>query len=73
VDTGVFSCDIDTAQVRQIQEDVDVTLQEEPVIPAGFDPYGTLGSAEPPKKARRTLDDMRKLSEEIKRKRQEQK
>jgi hypothetical protein len=45
---------------------------------AGFDPYSTATSAAAaaaagsPKKPRRTLDDMRKLSEEIKKNRQKQ-
>jgi hypothetical protein len=80
VDTGEYRSDVDTMKVRQIQEEVNVTLKEdEPVAPTGFDPYGR--SSEPPRsfrpkapppqapKPRRTLDDMRKLSEEIKRQR----
>jgi hypothetical protein len=36
----------------------------------GFDPYSTATAHEQPRTPRRTLDDMRKLSEEIKRNRQ---
>jgi hypothetical protein len=73
VDNGTFSSDIDTKQMRQIQDDVKVTLKDEPAAATGFDPYSTAAPAEPKKAPRRTLDDMRKLSEEIKRKRQEPK
>jgi hypothetical protein len=37
----------------------------------GFDPYSTATSTAVSEKPRRTLDDMRKLSEEIKRKREQ--
>jgi hypothetical protein len=84
VDTGVFSRDVDTKQVRQIQEEASAKLQDAPPQPpprsAGFNPYNTAVAKEqpvkpqPPKpqppKTRRTLDDMRKLSEEIKKNRQ---
>ena len=104
VDTDEYSSDVDTKTVRQIQEEVNVTLLEDaPATPQkGFDPYSTVGGPsapsrgsfpsrapspsmsprspspsrssfppplDPPGKERRTLDDMRKLSEEIKRKR----
>jgi hypothetical protein len=78
VDTGVFSRDVDTKQVRQIQEEALAKLQDAPQPPprsVGFDPYSTAVAKEQPvkppqpPKTRRTLDDMRKLSEEIKRKR----
>jgi hypothetical protein len=72
VDTGVFSSDVDTKQLRKIQDEADVTLKEEFAATPGFDPYST-APAEPRKTPRRTLDDMRKLSEEIKQKRQQQK
>jgi hypothetical protein len=36
----------------------------------GFDPYSTATTLEQPRKPRRTLDDMRKRSEEIKKNRQ---
>jgi hypothetical protein len=71
VDTGVFSRDVDTKRMLQIQEDASVELQDEPAPRAvGFDPYSTATTLEQPRKARRTLDDMRKLSEEIKKNRQ---
>jgi hypothetical protein len=72
VDTDEYSSDVDTKTVRQIQEEVNVTLVEDAPVtgPKGFDPYSTVGGpSQPLKKERRTLDDMRKLSEEIKRKR----
>ena len=70
VDTGVFSRDVDTKQVRQIQDDASTKLQDESAPRSvGFDPYSTATTQVEPKKPRRTLDDMRKLSEEIKRKR----
>jgi hypothetical protein len=70
VDTGVFSRDVDTKQVRQLQEEASVELRDEaPPHAVGFDPYSTATTQVEPKKPRRTLDDMRKLSEEIKRKR----
>jgi hypothetical protein len=73
VDTDQYSSDVDTKTVRQIQEEVNVTLAEDAPVtaPKSFDPYSTVGGPSQPlkKKERRTLDDMRKLSEEIKRKR----
>jgi hypothetical protein len=74
VDTGTFSSDIDTQQLRQIQDEAAVTFNGEAATASavGFDPYSTIVSAEPKRAPRRTLDDMRKLSEEIKRKRQQQ-
>jgi hypothetical protein len=71
VDTGKFSRDVDTRQVRQLQEDASAKLGQEPAPRIeGVDPYSTATSAGAPQKPRRTLDDMRKLSEEIKRKRE---
>ena len=71
VDTGVFSRDVDARRMRQIQDDASVKLRDEPAPCAvGFDPYSTATAQAQPKKARRTLDDMRKLSEEIKKNRQ---
>ncbi len=79
VATGVFSRDVDTKQMRQIQEEASAKLQDEPSPRSvGFDPYSTATAKEPPPqpqpqpqppKTRRTLDDMRKLSEEIKKNR----
>jgi hypothetical protein len=70
VDTGTFSRDIDTQRLKQLQEDAAVTLKDEPVPPAGVDPYSMTTAPASSKAPRRTLDDMRKLSEEIKRGRQ---
>ena len=87
VDTGVFTRDVDTRQMRKIQEDSAAKLQDVPAAPAesrrfvGFDPYSTAVKKEPPApkeeppkpkppKTRRTLDDMRALSEEIKKNRE---
>jgi hypothetical protein len=56
---------------KQLQEDASVKLGQEPAPHVeGFDPYSTATSASAPAKPRRTLDDMRKLSEEIKRNRE---
>jgi hypothetical protein len=72
IDTGTFSRDIDTHRLRQLQEEAAVTLkEEEPAAPSvGVNPYSVTTPVAPEKATRRTLDDMRKLSEEIKRKRQ---
>jgi hypothetical protein len=71
VDTGVFSSDADTQPMRQLQEDASVELGKEPAPRVeGFDPYSTATSPGSSEKPRRTLDDMRKLSEEIKRNRE---
>jgi hypothetical protein len=50
-----------------------VALKEAAPAPRveGFDPYSTATSPRSSDKPRRTLDDMRKLSEEIKRNRQQ--
>jgi hypothetical protein len=66
-DTGTFSCDVDTLRVRALQEAQGMQLGDEP-RPTGVDPYST---ADAPQKVerkppRRTLNDMRRLSEEIK-------
>jgi hypothetical protein len=83
VDTGVFTRDVDTRQMRKIQEEAAVNLPQPPEQSrrfVGFDPYSTAVAKEPPApeqppkpqppKTRRTLDDMRALSEEIKKNRQ---
>jgi hypothetical protein len=69
VGTGEFSRDVDTKQVRQLQEDASAKLAQESPRVEGVDPYSTATAAGAPQKPRRTLDDMRKLSEEIKRNR----
>lgn len=70
VDTGTFSRDIDTQRMRQLQEETGVTFKEEDVPSAGVDPYSVSKPPAPQKAPRRTLDDMRRLSEEIKRNRE---
>lgn len=70
MEEDVFSRDVDTKQLRQLQENTGVKLEEEPPPrSAGFDPYSATIPAGAPGKPRRTLDDMRKLSDEIKRNR----
>jgi len=87
VDTGVFTRDVDTRQMRKIKDEAADELQDAPTGQApedtrrylGFDPYSTAVAKEPPApkdpatpqppKTRRTLDDMRALSEEIKKNR----
>jgi hypothetical protein len=76
-DTGTYKSDIDTRQVRALQEATTVELGGEPQAAApaarpSNDPYSTADAHHllAKKAPRRTLDDMRKLSEEIKRNRQ---
>jgi hypothetical protein len=58
-------------QSGRVTQVASVKLGQEPAPPVeGFDPYSTATSASAPAKPRRTLDDMRKLSEEIKRNRE---
>ena len=68
-DTGTFKTDIDTKQVKALQEATNVDISEAPTPPASDDPYSTgdKSSLIAKRAPRRTLDDMRKLSEEIKR------
>jgi hypothetical protein len=67
--TGDFKSDVDTQTVRALQDATDVGLASPtPAQQTNHDPYSSANvprAAE--KKGRRTLDDMRKLSEEIKR------
>jgi len=74
-DTGTFKTDIDTQQVRALQDAANVDISETPTPPAGDDPYSTgdKSSLIAKRAPRRTLDDMRKLSEEIKRARNHKK
>lgn len=67
-DTGTFKPDIDTQKVRVLQHSTNKKPDGmETSAPSG-DPYRTADAPRVPEKApRRTLDDMRKLSEEIKR------
>jgi hypothetical protein len=63
-----------TAQAQQAEDVTSATTTKlrVPLPPAieGFDPYSNSPPATPSDKPRRTLDDMRKLSEEIKKNRQ---
>jgi hypothetical protein len=71
VNTSVSSCDADTVPVRHLQEDVSAELRKKSAPRVeGFDPYSTATSPSSAEEPRRTLDDMRKLSEEIKRNRE---
>jgi hypothetical protein len=80
-DTGTFKADINTQQVKALQESADVTLGDgkaaapAPAQRPDNNPYSTLDTLHTlsQKKPRRTLDDMRKLSEEIKKARAEKK
>jgi hypothetical protein len=67
-DTG-FKTDVDTQQVRALQEAANVNMGDAPPPPASDNPYSTGDKREiiAKRAPRRTLDDMRKLSEEIKR------
>ena len=70
-ETGDFKSDVDTQTVKALQDDTDGKLGVAPTpTPNGqavnHDPYSTVDAPRAPQK-RRTLDDMRKLSEEIKR------
>jgi len=68
VDTRDPSHDADTVPLLLLPEDVLRQLGEAPTPRVeGCDPYSTATSAGGSEKRRRTLDDMRKLSEEIKR------
>ena len=76
-DTGTFKTDIDTQQVRALQDAANVDISEAPTPPppVSDDPYSTgdKSSLIAKRAPRRTLDDMRKLSEEIKRARNHKK
>jgi hypothetical protein len=72
--TGDYKSDVDTQTVRALQDSADVNLAgAQPAVP-NLDPYSSADSPRPVDKGRRrTLDDMRKLSEEIKRARESKK
>ncbi len=79
-DTGTFKADIDTQQIRALQDAADVSLGETARPPVDNDavsdnPYSTGDKRNVIAKRapRRSLDDMRKLSEEIKRARNHKK
>jgi hypothetical protein len=62
-----------TVQVQKVEDVTSATTTKLRVLPPvieGFDPYSNSPPATPSDKPRRTLDDMRKLSEEIKKNRQ---
>jgi hypothetical protein len=71
---GDFKSDVDTRTVRAIQDATGVKLGEAPTPSpshtATHDPYSTADTPRSQKGPRRTLDDMRRLSEEIKRTRE---
>jgi hypothetical protein len=76
--TGTFKADIDTRQVKALQESTVAQLGVAPAAPVhrpDNNPYSTLDTLHTlsQKKPRRTLDDMRKLSEEIKKTRTQKK
>lgn len=71
-DTGTFSREIDTQRLKALQEAAATHLaQDSSAVPdAGTDPYSSADrslSPEKPEAPRRTLSDMRELSEQIKR------
>ena len=71
VDARVPSHDADTVPMLLLPDEVLGQLGESPAPRVeGCDPYSTAAPAGVSEKPRRTLDDMRKLSEEIKRNRQ---
>jgi hypothetical protein len=74
-ETGTFKADVDTKQVRAIQDAANVDISEAPAPATSDNPYSTgdKRSLIAKRAPRRTLDDMRKLSEEIKRARNHKK
>jgi hypothetical protein len=77
-ETGEYKSDVDTRTVRALQDSTGVKLGEAAGTSAAdhlpaHDPYSTADAPKTQKAPRRTLDDMRKLSEEIKRAREPKK
>jgi hypothetical protein len=78
-ETGTFKPDIDTQEVKALTEAADVKLGTAPEVfppghsPGSHNPYSTVDGPRDTntKTPRRTLDDMRKLSEQIKRARKD--
>lgn len=82
-ETGEYQTDIDTQKVKAIQDSsgdsLSIAEDEQSSHPVNHDPYSTAAQPRQPfqrnpppeekKPQRRTLDDMRRLSEEIKRQR----
>jgi hypothetical protein len=68
-DTGTFRFDIDTARVKALQEAAGLELDQQQPPSSGSEPYLKVDTVTvpAPKPQRRTLNDMRNLSEEIKR------
>lgn len=69
-DSGSFRRDIDTGKLKTLYSD-QLSLTDPGGEPLGFDPYNSpsqpLGDPDSSAKPRRSIDDLRKLSEEIKR------
>jgi hypothetical protein len=76
VDTGVFTRDVDTRQMGKTQEGAGVSPGDPYSTAVAKEPPAPAPKEEPPKpkapRTRRTLDDMRALSEEIKKNRLKQ-
>jgi hypothetical protein len=78
-DAGALEADIDTQELKALPESTDVKSADQnatqPAQRPDNNPYSTLDTLHtlPLKKPRRTLDDMRKLSEEIKQARTDKK
>jgi|SRR6185437_4947757 len=70
-DTGTFSREIDTQRLKALQESTSASLEPDVSTPAqsGADPYSSADRPTPLQQPapRRTLNDMRELSEQIKR------
>jgi len=67
-DTGSADPYADTVRIRVLPESMLQGGANRAVPASGFDPYSTdIGAQATAEKARRTLDDMRRLSEQIKR------
>jgi hypothetical protein len=85
-DSGTYKSNVDTQEVKAIRDSTGDSLsiaEEAPSQPVDHDPYSTAAPRQPfprtppppeeKKPQRRTLDDMRRLSEEIKRQRTQKK
>lgn len=70
-DSGSFTRDIDTGKLKALQNDQLSLTDRHRKAETGFDPYNTAARAPRGKdsgaKPRKSIDDLRKLSEEIKR------
>jgi len=77
-DTGTFSREIDTQRLKALQEAAakDLASDSPTASDSGVDPYSSVDrpiAPEKPEASRRTLNDMRELSEQIKRARAKKK